>query len=139
MKVHTTNYHNTFIEIAEDCPVDFGEIPAPKGDSKSIAQLQLEMLLDNPYKYDSDDIIYTVFAQRKEIPSHEWEAERATFFSKGQPCLRASPITKRHGWGVHANADGKIAIYGADTQDYQRFLSDPTVTKVKAMRTKKAS
>ena len=30
MKIHTTNYKNTFIEIAEDCPVSSGQIPPTK-------------------------------------------------------------------------------------------------------------
>ncbi len=29
MKVHTTNYQNTFIAIAEDCPVAQGEMWTP--------------------------------------------------------------------------------------------------------------
>ena len=34
MKQHTTNYHNTFIEIAEDCPATQSEVPPLKGKKK---------------------------------------------------------------------------------------------------------
>ncbi|MFO7540636.1 MAG: DUF6157 family protein [Chloroflexota bacterium] len=36
----TTNYFNTLIEIAEDCPATVGEIPPVRGGKKSVANLQ---------------------------------------------------------------------------------------------------
>lgn len=137
MKIHSTNYENTFIEIAEDCPVNEGQEPPKKGDKKSIANYQYEMLKDNPYKFTSDDVFFTVFATRKEFDKKDWKGERQKFFSKGQPCFRASPLTKRYGWGVHSDENGKIAIYGADTQEYQNFVADETIRKVKAMKSKR--
>lgn len=133
----STNYFNTFIEIAEDSPASIAEIPPLKGDKKSVANHQFEMLLDNPYKYTSDDVLFTVFAIRKEIPNHELEEARKQFFSKGQPCFRASPLTKRYGWGIHSDAEGKIAMYGVDSEEYQAFLKDESVDKTKAMRSKR--
>ena len=135
--MHTTNYFNTFIEIAEDCPISQGDVPPLKGDKKTVANLQFEMLIDNPYKYTSDEVLFGVFAIRKEFQSYEMEEQRATYFSKGQPCFRSSPLTKRYGWGVHSNEEGKVAIFAADSEDYQRFLKDDSVKKVKAMRSKR--
>lgn len=134
---HTTNYFNTFIEIAEDCPTDQGQAPPQKGDQKSVANLQFEMLQGNPYRYTSDEALFAVHAQRKDISPSEMEAERERYFSKGQPCFRASPLTKRYGWGVHSDAEGKIALYGADTEAYQNFVQDEAVQKVRAMRSKR--
>lgn len=138
MKVHTTNYENTFIEIAEDCPVSMGEMPPVKGDKPSVANLQFDRLYDHPYEYTSDEILYAVFATRKEVSGTEWEEQRQLFFSKGQPCFRASPLTKRYGWGVHSDENGKVAIYGAETAAYQRLVADPSVKKVRAMRSSKS-
>ncbi|GAB5527000.1 MAG: DUF6157 family protein [Roseivirga sp.] len=137
MKTHSTNYENTFIEIAEDCPCSKGEIPPLKGDKKSLANLQFEMLRDKPYKYTSDDVFFAVYATRKDMIESEQEAARQQFFSKGQPCFRASPLTKRYGWGVHSNTEGKVALYAVESEDYQAFVSDQGVAKVKAMRTKR--
>ncbi|MCE7992906.1 MAG: hypothetical protein HEP71_13035 [Roseivirga sp.] len=137
MKQHSTNYENTFIEIAEDCPVSQGEIPPLKGDKKSLANLQFEMLHDKPYQYTSDDVFFKVFATRKDLIDSELETARQEFFSKGQPCFRASPLTKRYGWGVHSNAEGKVALYGAESEAYERFVADSTIAKVTAMRTKR--
>ena len=138
MKVHTTNYLNTFIEIAEDCPTGAGEMPVAKGDAQTAATIQFEKIKANPYKYTSDDVLFHTFAVKKDLTDAEMEAERTLFFSKGQPCFRASPLTKRYGWGIHNDAEGKIAIFAADSEAYQRLAADKTLAHVKAMRSKKA-
>ena len=134
----STNYFNTLIEVAEDCPATIGEIPPLKGGKKSIANLQFELLHEHPYAYTSDDVLFSVYATRKEIPKEDWQEARERFFSKGQPCFRASPLTKRYGWGLHSNADGKIALYGIESEEYQRLVTDESVQKKKAMRSKRA-
>ncbi len=135
--MHTTNYFNTLIEIAEDCPISAAEIPPQRGEKKSIANLQFELIMENPYKYSSDDLFFKVFAIRKELLEGDLEGEREHFFSKGQPCFRASPLPKRYGWGVHSNEDGKVAIYPVESKDYQKLLKDKSIAKVKAMRSKR--
>lgn len=137
MKVHSTNYHNAFIEIADDCTASTGEMPPVKGDAPTVANLQFDMVAKNPYKYTSDDVLFHVFAERNDITESERDTARQQFFSKGQPCFRASPLTKRYGWGVHSNAEGKIALYGRETDEYQKFATDTTLEVVKAMKTKR--
>lgn len=135
--MHTTNYYDTFIEVAEDTKVSFGTKPPFKTDRKTIAELQYELLVDNPYKFTSDEIFFQVFVNRNELTTAEYKQARQQFFSKGQPCFRSSPLTKTYGFGVHADKDGKVAIFGMETEQYEKFLSDPTIKKVKAMRTSK--
>ncbi len=137
MKLHTTNYFNTFIEVADDCPVEIGEIPKSKGTNKSIAEMQFELLIQNPYKFTSDDVFFQIYVDRNNITNSEQKEAREQFFSKGQPCFRASPLTKRYGFGVHSDNEGKIAIYGKETIEYNEFVNDTNVQKVKAMRTSK--
>lgn len=134
MKVHTTNYENTFVEVADDCPASSGEVPPMKGDGKTIAGIQYDMISKNPYKFTSDDVLFQVFAERKDLTASELEEARKQFFSKGQACMRASPLTKRYGWGVHNNEEGKIAIYGCDTPEYKQFVKDEEMKTVKAMK-----
>lgn len=135
--MHSTNYFDTLIEIAEDCPIEHGEIPPLRGSKKSVANLQYEMLVDKPYEYTSDDVLFAVHALRKEIDEEYLEEERHKYFSKGQPCFRASPLTKRYGWGVHADADGKIALFSADSAEYAKLAANDAITKKKAMRSKR--
>ena len=134
--MHTTNYYNTFIEIAEDCPLQASELPPQKGEAKTIANIQFEMIAENPYQFTSDEVIFRGFALKNELTSN-LEQEKALFFAKGQACLRASPLTKRYGWGVHHDEAGKVALYPMESEEYQRFVQDPQVKKVKAMRSKR--
>ena len=137
MALHTTNYYNTFIEVAEDCPTQMSQPPSAKVEKQTIADIQFELLVKNPYKFTSDDVLFQVFAIRNDLTQAEHDEARNHFFSNGQPCFRASPLTKRYGFGVHADKDGKIAIFGRETREYEQFVNDDTIKKVKAMRSTK--
>ena len=137
MNVHTTNYFDTFIEVSEDTKAMSGTIPPSKGDKKTIAQMQYELIANHPYKYTSDDVLSRVFAERNDVPQSELKEARDEFFSKGQACLRASPLTKTFGFGVHSDGDGRVAIYGMETPEYGKFVANENLKKVKAMRSTK--
>jgi hypothetical protein len=133
---HTTNYIDTFIEVAEDTKSHKGTVP-PSKDSKTVAEMQYIMVSKNPYKFTSDDVLFQVYADRNDLTKSEYKAAREEFFSKGQACFRASPLTKTYGFGVHSDSQGKIAIYGVESKEYQKFLKDKKITKVKAMKSKR--
>lgn len=137
MKIHTTNYFNTFIEIADDSPTEVGEMPPIKQEAKTVANIQFEMVSKNPYKFTSDDVLFQVFAIRKDLTKSEYKEAREQFFSKGQPCFRASPLTKRYGWGVHYDKEGRMAIYSAESAEYRKMVKDKTLKVIKAMKTNK--
>lgn len=136
--MHTTNYQDTFISIADDCPETAGKVPPLKEEAPGIAALQFGMVKESPYAYSSDDVLFAVHAARTGIAEEAMDEERAKFFSKGQPCFRASPLTKRWGWGVHSDAKGKIALYAAGSPEYRKLAEDASVRQVKAMRNKRA-
>ncbi len=135
--LHSTNYFNTFIEVAEDCPVDIGTVPPMRSDKLTVAGYQYEILRNAPYQYTSDDVFFRVFAMRNDLSEPEWPEARAEFFSKGQPCFRASPLTKRFGWGVHCDEAGKLALYGMETLAYAEMLQRQDLKVVRAMRAKR--
>jgi hypothetical protein len=135
-KIHTTNYFDTFIEVAEDTKADYGANP-PAKEKKTVAEMQYELIAKNPYKFSSDDIFFQVFADRNDLTKAEYEKAREQFFSKGQPCFRASPLTKTYGFGIHSDKNGKVALYGMETEEYQQFLADTKIKKVKAMKSSK--
>ena len=136
MKTHSTNYFDTFIEVAEDTKADYGRKP-PMKNKKTIAEMQYELIAKNPYKFTSDDIFFQIYADRNDLTRAEYNQSREQFFSKGQPCFRASPLAKNYGFGIHSDNEGKVALYGMDTEEYQNFLNDKKIKKVKAMRSTK--
>lgn len=133
MKAHSTNYFDTFIEVAEDTKANSGTTP-PVKDKKTVAEMQHELIFKNPYKFTSDDIFFQVFADRNDLTKAEYKQAKEQFFSKGQPCFRASPLTKTYGWGVHSDSKGKVALVGMETDEYQKFLEDEKIKKIKAMK-----
>ena len=135
MKTHTTNYQNAFIEVADDCPATSGEMPPVKGDKKTVANVQFDLLNAHPYELTSDDVIFGTYAIRNELKKSELKAAREAFFSKGQPCMRTSPLTKRYGWGVHSDDKGKIAIYPMESAEYKKLAKDKALQHTKAMKT----
>lgn len=134
----TTNYHSTFIEVADDCPAQVAEIPPVSPTRKTIANLQYEMITEAPYQLTSDDVVFAVHATRNEISEDDRDASRAAFFSKGQPCLRSSPLAKRYGWGIHYDTEGRIALVAVDAPEYRELAADPELKHLKAMRSRRA-
>ncbi|GIO99531.1 hypothetical protein J14TS5_46170 [Paenibacillus lautus] len=132
------NYYDTFIQVAEDCPISEAIIPKVKGESKTIPVIQYEMLSNHPYRYTQEDVLFEVFAERNQISEQERATAREKFFSKGQPCLRTSSLGKRYGWGIHHDANGKVAIYAVESEEYVKLMNDRGIAQCKAMRSKRA-
>lgn len=135
--MHSTNYYDTFIEVAEDTKAKEGTAPKETATKKTVANYEYDLVFNNPYKFTSDDVFFMVYAERTEIPKSKQKKERELFFSKGRPCFRASPLTKTYGWGVHSNSEGKVAIFGLESKEYKKLLKDSKIEKKKAMRSKK--
>ncbi|MGY1808223.1 DUF6157 family protein [Blastococcus sp. SYSU D00669] len=134
----TTNYTDTFIEVAEDCRATSGEVPPARGGAPTVAGLQYAMLADAPYVHTSDDVLFAVHAQRRGVPDADLAAERDAFFAKGQPCFRASPLTTQYGWGVHCDGEGRMALVAVDSPEYAALAADPALAHLRAMRSKRA-
>jgi len=131
--MNTTNYSDTFIQVAEDCPVQQAAAP-PERPSPTVARLQFELLRAEPYAMTSDDLLFAVHALRKDIAAQDRDQARTEFFARSQACLRASPLPQRYGWGIHHDAEGRIALVAAGTEDYRRFVEDEHLAQVRAMR-----
>ena len=139
--MHSTNYFDTFITVAPDsAAVEASEPPARA--APSVSERTFRMIAENPYRFTSDDVIFTVWADRNDVAEDARATARAEFFSKGQPCLRSSDLGKRYGWGVHSDAEGRVAIVGLDTAEYAALAAGSTpegspVTVTAAMRSKR--
>lgn len=136
--MHSTNYRNTFIVVAEDCPVEAGTVPPLNEAKRTIASLQYEMVAASPYAHSSDDVLFHCAETKRTLDGKGAAVTREEFFAKPQACLRASPLVKKFGWGIHHDANGNIALYGVETAEYAAFLDTDGVKVVKGMRSKKA-
>ncbi|MFS0723521.1 DUF6157 family protein [Paenibacillus sp. 1P07SE] len=140
-----TNYYGTFIAVAEDCPAEQGVVPPTRGGSKTKAGIEYELAAANPYRYTSDELLIETHIRHKGMTEEELlqqgEAIKAAFTSKPQPCLRASMLPKKFGWGIHFDSKGRLALYPVESAEYRAFVdgSRPDTKVLRAMRNKKKS
>ncbi|MDH4744280.1 DUF6157 family protein [Sphingomonas sp. CBMAI 2297] len=120
----STNYRDTLITASPDSPVSAGTVPEKPG---TVAAVQ-HALLARPYAMTSDDLLHAAHRARGGDKSRE------DFFARPQACLRASPLVKQFGWGVHHDGEGRIALLGMESAEYRRLLDDPSVAKTPGMR-----
>jgi hypothetical protein len=131
-------YKDTFIQVATDSPADSAREPKPRGDKKTVAQLEHEMLWNHPYEFTQDELQFAVYMAHKNIPKSQEAAAKEEYFSVPHACLRASPLAKTHGWGFHFNAEGKVALVPLGSDQYKMFAADDKLQQVFAMRSKRA-
>jgi len=139
------NYVNTFIAVAEDCPVRSSAIPRAKPDKKkSVAVIQYELLADAPYVYTQEDVLFQTHARHKGISATELEARgdalRQEFFGRPQACLRTSSLARTYGWGFHFDREGKVALCPMESSAYETFAGGEqgSPTALKAFRSSRA-
>lgn len=127
--VKSTNYTDTLITASSDSPVPAGKIPEKP---QTVAGIQYQLVSARPYALTSDDLLHAVHRARSGTKS------RDEFFAIPQACLRASPLIKQFGWGIHHDNDGRIALVGMETAEYRQLLDDPAVAKTPGMRNRRA-
>jgi len=136
------NYFETFIQVAPDCPVMTAVVPTAKGEKKSVAVLEFELLSGKPYFYTQEELQFEVHVRHKNISASELKSRRkelwAEFFSKPHACLRASPLAKRYGWGIYFNAQGKTGIYPVESMEYAQYSTNKGIKQLLAMRRQRA-
>lgn len=143
VKEKDLDYYETFIRVADDCPVTTAVPPPPKrGEGKSIPQLEYDLLAGRPYTLTQEEVLFAVHLLRQGLslddPSLPKETLRREFFSKSKACLRASMLPKKYGWGLHFDAAGRIALVPMESPEYAAFLGGARpATVLAAMRNKK--
>lgn len=141
MSAAGVNYFNSFIRVAADCPVAEGIDPRD-GKRLTVAVRQFELLHGRPHELTSEDVLFETSKARAELgdgaPAAVVAAARAAFFGRPQACLRASPLPRRFGWGLHLDEQGRIALVAVGTEEYRRHAEDPGLVQLAAFRSSRA-
>jgi hypothetical protein len=118
-------YTDTFIQVAPDCAATAGLVPPSRGGAKTVPLIEHELLSASPYKFTQHELIFETHVRRQGISPAEAGRRRAAIweelFRKPHPCLRASMLPKKYGWGVHYDDQGRIAIFAVNSPEYARF------------------
>lgn len=136
---HDLNYYDTFIAVAPDSSAPTGREPA-EGAKLSVARAQFELVAPEPYRWTQEDVLVATSGAlrgRDDLAEDERARLREEFLARPQACLRASPLPKTHGWGLHMDHEGKVALHGVGTPDYERLSTDPGLTQLRAMASRR--
>lgn len=133
--MHSTNYTNTLILPSPDCRAETSIAPDRPG---TVAAFQHALLIAAPYDLTSDEVLVSVTATRRGLNEADHVALRHELFSKGQPCLRASPLVKTYGWAVHHDSKSKVSLIARNSPEFAALSADPAITKTPGMRSSKA-
>lgn len=135
---------STFVVVAPDCPAAIGTVPTTLGPNPTVAIVQYELLTTAPYTMTLEGLSFATHVRTLGLSPKEAETRaseiRGRLFAKPHPCMRASPLPKKFGWGVHHDAEGRIAIHGVETDAYRRYAAGSVegIAIVIAMRAKRA-
>lgn len=124
------------ITPAPDCPQGTA-VPPPTGARTTRANIEFDLLTGAPYSLDHAGFTHAVHRSMAEV-SCKPALDFASFHAKGQPCMRASPLTKRYGWAAHYDAEGKLALVDPAGPEFARLAADPDLPQRPAMRTTRA-
>jgi len=79
------------------------------------------MLIDAPGPWIQEDIQFASSPEvrgRDALSDEELEGFHREYFAQPRACLRASPLPKAFGWGLHYDADGRITMHAVDSAEY---------------------
>ncbi len=130
-------YTNTFIAVAEDCWATTGEVPSQRAGGPTVAAIQYAMLVGAPGRWTQEDVQLASspgVRGRSDLGDEDLVRLGREYFAQPRACLRASPLPKTYGWGLHYDAEGRITLHAVDSEEYARLSSDPTLTQLRAMR-----
>lgn len=128
------DYFDTFIAVATDCKADRATIPVSRNGQPTIAMIHYDLLSAEHYGRSQHEVLFETFVARQYPGGTPGDDElailKADFESRHHACLRASPLTKSYGWGIHFDSRGRAALVPRESSDYRRFVEGVAGVKV---------
>ena len=113
--------------VALDSPVQAAEPPPAGRRGRSVAQVQYDLLSAEPFRWTENEVLFESWWRRQDAAASASEAEkesvRAEWLRGSRPCLRASPLPQRYGWGLVFDAEDRVALRPVDSDDYRALAS----------------
>lgn len=138
MRVQGVNYRNTFLSVALDATAQRGETPPLRGGRATVARLRFDMPHPQPYRYTSEDVVFATSAEGRGLEDTSDVRERSrlqtAYFERSRACLRASPLPKQSGWGLHFDDQGCIAVHAIESEECRNLRAEPALQQLAAMR-----
>ncbi len=106
-----------------------------------MASTQYAMLAAAPGRWTQEDVLLAFSPQVRghDVSESDLSKLREEYFTRPRACLRASPLPKTFGWGLHYDADGRITLHAVDSLEYAQLSIDPSLTQLRAMHSSRAA
>lgn len=135
------NYINTFIAVSPDTKAKVGSVPLARGDKRSIAQIEYDLISSHPYEFTQEEVQFSVHVERTGITTAQLKSRRkglwSDYFSKPMACMRTSPLARSYGWGLHFDSEGKVALVPMEGPQYRKLSASRSIEQTRAMRSRR--
>jgi hypothetical protein len=129
------DYAETLIAVAGDRRAATGAIPPERAAGPTVASTQYAILTAARTVGRRGRSARILSAgSPHDVSETEFSRLREEYFARPRACLRASPLSKTFGWGVHFDADGRVTLHAVDSPEYAQLSIDPSLTQLRAMR-----
>jgi uncharacterized protein DUF6157 len=113
--------------VAEDSPAAAATPPPDGRSGLTVAQVQYEMLSAEPFRWTEDDVLFESWWRRQDAAATASDADkeraRAEYLARPRPCLRASPLPQRYGWGLVFDEHERVALCPVESPDYRSLAA----------------
>ena len=113
--------------VAEDCPAQHAETPGPGRSGQSVAQDQYDLLAAEPFRWTEGDVLFESWWRRQDAAATASDADRerarADYLARPRPCLRASPLPMRYGWGLVFDDRDRVALCAVESAEYRSLAA----------------
>ena len=113
--------------VAEDSAAQAATPPPPGRAGPSVAQVQYQLLLAEPFRWTENDVLFESWWRRQDAAESasatEKEQARAEYLARPRPCLRASPLPMRYGWGLVFDDGDRVALCPVESPEYRALAA----------------
>lgn len=130
---------DTLILVAPDCPVVIGTVPESKRSPVPFHVCLFEVITEQPYRFTFRELLRQAHARQNGLRPSDVSQADLDALAKKHPCPRTSALPKRFGWGVHVDENGRLALWGRESAEYEQLNRRKDLQIVTALRSRRAS
>ncbi len=113
--------------VAQDCPVPAATVPPPGRRGTSVAEAQYALVSAEPFTWTENEVLFESWWRRQEGSATASPQDRERAWSEwstgSRPCLRASPLPMRYGWGLLFDEHDRVALCPVESEEYRALAA----------------
>ncbi len=115
------------VVVALDCPTQVATPPPAGRRGPTVAEVQHALLSAEPFRHTENEVLFESWWRRQgeaaSASDTEKEQARAVWLQGSRPCLRASPLPQRYGWGLLFDDHDRVALCPVESPEYRELAA----------------